>query len=139
MQHLPMLEAARRAFRSRICPVCPQRPHGSEKLPPTEPRSCEPQCSIFLNEEKLRDIAHASPIERHPDLELAIRNEICMCCTLDPSSGDFCGERLNRTCPLSVFGAQAIGILEGLVVAEEFAKRHAAAAVAGGADIPVCH
>jgi hypothetical protein len=123
MQHVPTIEAARRAFRATICPVCYVRPPGSEVLPPTIPRICEPTCALFLHVEKLKVIAEALPGQRPGDYELAIRNQICNQCCVQPTAGDYCEHRANRTCPLSCFSGEAVAILEGLVQAEDVAKR----------------
>ena len=123
MQHVPTIDAARRAFRATICPICQVRPPGSESLPPTVPRICEPTCALFLHTEKLKTIAEALPGERPGDYELAIRNQICNQCCVRPTAGDYCEHRANRTCPLSCFSGEAVAILEGLVKAEDVAKR----------------
>jgi hypothetical protein len=117
MQHIPTIDAAKRAFRAVICPHCPERPHGSEILGPTVPRSCEPNCSLFLQVDQLRRIATAP---NH--FEMQIREEICNRTCRRPTAGDFCAERLNGTCPLALFGREAISILSGLVAAEHIAQ-----------------
>jgi hypothetical protein len=122
MRHLPILESARRAFREAICPICAQRPHGSEALAPTVARSCEPTCALFLYLDKLKVIAEQPAAHWPPDYETAIRGEVCNHCLLRPSSGDYCAERFNCTCPLTRFAGQAIAILEGLTYAERTAK-----------------
>jgi hypothetical protein len=120
--HLPIIESARRAFREAICPICAQRPHGSEALPPTVARSCEPNCPLFLHLAKLKVVAEEPAAHWPPDYETAIRGEICNTCLLRETSGDFCAERLTCTCPLTRFAGQAIAILEGLTYAERAAK-----------------
>src|SRR5947209_753409 len=117
MQHVPTIDAARRAFRAVICPVCPQRPHRSESLPATVERPCEPDCPLFLQVENLKEIA-----ERPGHYEFQIRNRICNETCHRSTAGDYCGERLNGTCPLSCFAGQAVGILAGLVAAEQIAR-----------------
>ena len=117
MQHVPTLDAARRAFRAVICPHCPQRPHGSECLPSTFARSCESTCPVFVQVEQLRRIA-AQP--GHFDTQIC--EEICNRTCHEPTAGDFCSHRLNGTCPLACFGREAISILSGLVAAEQIAR-----------------
>jgi hypothetical protein len=126
MQHIPTIDAARRAFRAVICPVCPQRPPGSEVLPSTVARSCEPSCALFQHVEQLKQIAEQPRAARPVDYELHVRNEICHHCCHRPTAGDYCAERLNRSCPLSCFEGHAIAILTGLVTAEQIARERAA-------------
>src|SRR5437868_1911772 len=101
MQHVPMIESAKHAFRATICPICQVRPVGSEKLGPSIPRICEPTCAIFRYTDKLKTIAEAAPADRPLDYEHAIREQICNGCCVKPTAGDYCAHRLNRTCPLS--------------------------------------
>ena len=123
MQHTPLIESAKHAFRATICPVCQLRPPGSEALGPMVPRICEPTCSLFLHIGKLKEIAEAAPDDRPLDYELAIRNQICVGCCVKPTAGDYCAHRLNATCPLTCYAGHAVGILEGLVHAEAVARR----------------
>jgi hypothetical protein len=134
MQHVPTIEAARRAFRATICPVCHVRPPGSETLPPTTPRACEPTCAIFLHVEQLKQIAKTSAGDRPGSYELAILNQVCNRCCVQPTAGDYCQHRASRTCPLSCFSGEAVAILEGLVTAERTAKRRAEQAQKHGAE-----
>jgi hypothetical protein len=125
MQHVPTIDAARRAFRAVICPVCPQRPPGSEVLPSTIARSCEPSCALFEHIGKLKELAEHPRGSRTGDFELQVRNEICHQCCHRQTAGDYCAERLNRTCPLSCFEGQALAIFAGLVAAEQIARERA--------------
>ena len=122
MQHVPMIESAKRAFRATICPVCQLRPPGSEAMGPMVPRVCEPTCALFLHAGKLKEIAEAAPADRPLDYERAIRNQICIGCCVRPTAGDYCTHRLNSTCPLTSFAGHAVGIIEGLVHAAAVAQ-----------------
>src|SRR5262245_14548197 len=72
MQHVPTIDAAKRACRAVICPHCPQRPPGSEALPATFARACEPNCPVFVQVEQLRRIA-----TRPGHFDTQICEEIC--------------------------------------------------------------
>ena len=118
MQHLPPLEVARRILRASICPACYQRPPRSETLPPAFARSCEPHCALFEQVGALQEIAHGTEANASPvHLDVVIRNEICNKRCMHPTAGDYCGERLNGTCPLSRFAPQAIAVLQVLAEA----------------------
>ena len=129
MQHLPPLEVARRALRASICPACYQRPPHSESLPPAFARSCEPRCALFEQVAALQAIAHATEVDRSPArLDVLIRKQVCNNRCIHPTAGDYCGERLNATCPLSRFAPQAIAVLQVLAEAATHAKSVASAA-----------
>jgi hypothetical protein len=113
MQHLSQDELARRAVRAQICPKCCQRPPGSESLRPTEPRNCEPRCAIFLSLPTLQMLVTCRDSRLH-SVEQTMRNQVCNHCTLSPTAGDFCSESLARTCPLSRYALDVIGLLERL-------------------------
>ena len=129
MQHLPPLEVARRALRASICPACYQRPPHTETLPPAFARSCEPHCALFEQVGALQEIAHGAEVDSSPvHLDVVIRDEICDKRCMHPTAGDYCGERLNATCPLSRFAPQAIAVLQVLAEAATHAKHVTAAA-----------
>jgi hypothetical protein len=48
-------------------------------------------------------------------LERLVRDEVCQHCDAVPSAGDFCSDRLARTCPLSVQLADIVAVLESLL------------------------
>lgn len=114
MQNLPAPELAQRAIRSRICVQCWQRPAGSESLPPTQPRSCEPACPIFENLPSLHRIARAIKDDSIAPYEQAMRRMICEQCEASPDSGEFCGDRTTRSCPLSRYAGEVVDVLEHL-------------------------
>src|SRR5688572_3536183 len=132
MKHLAMLEMTKRAVRSRICTQCYQRPHGSEKLEASVPRECEPQCTIFMNLSRIAAAVFARATENRSGDDV-MRTLVCSECSACPSAGDFCSERLARTCPLSRYNSQLLTILEQLRdhhPDEAAAFRHAYAAIA---------
>ncbi len=113
MQHLSILEMAKRGARGKICPHCYQRPLHSETLPPEIARSCEPQCTLFIHMPKMATlVAEGATLACAAD-EI-VHTIICQTCRASPTAGDFCSDRLARTCPLSRYGAQLIEILERL-------------------------
>ena len=59
MQRRPTDDVLKRAIRAKVCPVCYQRPAGSESLADDVPRACEPLCPIFQNVPRLLDVARA--------------------------------------------------------------------------------
>lgn len=120
MQGLKDDVVARRALRARLCPTCRFRPAGSETLPPSVARACEPTCAIFVNLESLMRIADKPDWSR--DFERAITEQICQHCKLVESAGDYCADRFARTCPLSCYAPSVLEALEAL------AARHARAA-----------
>jgi hypothetical protein len=122
MQHIPMIESVRHAFRSTFCTICQLRPAHSEALGPMVARTCESTCSLFLHINKLNEIAEAGPGTHPGDYQLAIKNMICNGCCLKPTAGDYCVERLSCTCPLICFSAQAVTIIEGLLYAAGIAQ-----------------
>ena len=94
------------AFRQIICTKCVKRPAGSERLTPHDARSCEPECTIFINQEKLQQAALA-----HVHYETAIRNMVCQSCLKSVTAGDYCADNLVRSCPLSMYGGDAINTI----------------------------
>lgn len=113
MQHLTSIEIARRAVRSAVCPICPDRPAGSETADATTARVCEPECTIFLNLPKLIDLAgrydEDVTLTRY---ERAMREVVCQQCATSPTAGDFCSDRTVAACPLSRHAGDVITSLE---------------------------
>ena len=103
-----------RAVRASVCPICYQRPPGSEKLPNSEPRSCEPGCPIFFHLPALYRIAVHEDTSAPGALDQAVRNAICTGCHLAPTAGEQCVEFANRTCPLSRFSREVVELIEAL-------------------------
>lgn len=114
MQHKPTLELARRAARSQICPICYQRPAGSETLGPGVSRPCEPDCTIFLSLERLLAAMNSGPLPPAPDD--VMRQVVCPTCQASASAGDYCSEGMTRTCPLSRHSGQVLQLLESLAL-----------------------
>lgn len=115
MQRVLADQVIRRALRARICPTCPHRPEGSESLGPLVARSCEGTCTIFVNLEALKKIARDCRGDPLASFERIIQEGICQHCVASPSAGDYCIERFNRTCPLSVYAGQVLSIIESLL------------------------
>ena len=111
MKHLTMLDAAQRALRGVICTHCYQRPPKSETLDAATPRTCEPSCTIFTNLPQLMEVVWQHKTDGQGGEE-AMGSFVCPHCHAAPTSGDFCSERLARTCPLSRYGDQVLAILE---------------------------
>jgi hypothetical protein len=110
--HKNRFELAHLAIRARICTTCYQRPEGSEKMDSTEPRSCEPTCTIFLGLPRLVGATTHGPLDGSADE--AMQRLVCPTCHASASAGDYCTDRLDRTCPLSRCAAQVLQILEDL-------------------------
>ncbi len=108
------LDSIRRAVRGAVCPVCYQRPPGSETLPNNVARSCEGQCPIFCHLPKLYRITVRNDTSAPGALDKAVRETICEGCTLAPTAGEFCSEFANRTCPLSRFSGVVVLLMETL-------------------------
>jgi hypothetical protein len=112
MQHLPIIDVERRGLRAEVCPMCYQRPPGSEKLPATVARPCEGECTLFLFADKLTTLAARAQAEGGDvDWDRLIRDEICNKICHRPTAGDYCLERLNATCPMYRHAAQAAAVL----------------------------
>lgn len=112
MQHKAALELATMAIREKVCPICTHRPPHSETLPPTVARSCEPTCTIFLNlPQMLRAAGLADPAQSADDV---LREYVCPACHASVSAGDYCAEHVARTCPLSIYSAEVLNILQRL-------------------------
>ena len=99
MQHKSTIELTKAGLRARICTKCYQRPAGSESLDATIPRSCESICTIFVHLPQVVKAVVESAGELAPD-EI-MQSCVCPACTLSASAGEFCADRLTRTCPLS--------------------------------------
>jgi hypothetical protein len=110
--HKTRFELSKLAIRARICTQCYQRPLGSEHLDSTKPRTCEPTCTIFLGLPKLIGAVAHGPLDEPADD--AMQRLVCPTCHASASAGDFCVDRLDRTCPLSRYGADVIRVLEDL-------------------------
>ena len=128
MQNVPPLELMKRAVRARVCPQCSQRPPGSESLGPHVPRSCEPECTIFVHLPAIRDIAAQTNRPSLGPYEHAVRELICQTCEASPTAGDFCDGRSTRSCPLSRYLGDVIETLEAVN------QRHQTRPETAGAD-----
>jgi hypothetical protein len=124
MKHSAILDSAQRAVRSMVCTQCYQRPHGSEALDAATPRPCEPACTIFRNLDRLA-LAVFTGRSAGQFSDDVMRQHVCPECNGSPTAGDFCSERLARTCPLSRYSTQVVTILEQL-------RDHRAAEAASG-------
>jgi hypothetical protein len=109
-------EIMRRAVRSSVCPICRYRPPGSEALGPAFPRICESRCTLFENLEPLADIALDQHGNTRADYETEIVNNICLRCQAAPTAGDYCAERLARTCPLAIHALRALEVIEPIAI-----------------------
>jgi hypothetical protein len=112
MQHLPTLEVAQLAVRSKICTKCYQRPIGSETLGASVPRSCESRCTVFLGLGELLVAVRKAPADASPDQ--IMKKFVCPTCQVSASGGDFCAQGEMRSCPLSRYGGEVLQILEDL-------------------------
>lgn len=110
---LPM-HSILRAMRGTICPICYQRPYGTETLPNHVARSCEGGCPLFFHLPALYRIAVQHNTSEPGALEGAVRSTICAECSLAPSAGEQCAEFANRTCPLSRFSSEVVTLIEAL-------------------------
>jgi hypothetical protein len=114
MQYVEKLELFSRAIRSRICVTCYQRPAGSDDLPPDVARACHPKCPIFASLPKIVGAAVRFPRE-DVGADQLLREMVCQTCKLSPSAGDYCGESLARTCPLSRYGQDVLELLDRML------------------------
>ena len=113
MQHLPAHTVMQRTLRREICTQCHQRPSHSESLGPDVPRSCEPQCTIFIHLPKLHEIAERTHKPTLAPYEHAMRELICnTTCEQSPTAGDYCAERTTENCPLARYAGLVIDVLE---------------------------
>ena len=114
MQNLqpPSISLAEIAIRARICPKCYQRPVGSEELDALQARSCQQNCTIFQNLPKLTAALDVDTSRLDPDHVML--KFVCPTCHASTSAGEFCADRLARTCPLSRYAGEVLEILEDL-------------------------
>ena len=112
MVNHPKIEVARQALRQHVCLKCYMRPAGSEALPPTAARSCEPECPIFLSLPTLVRIDVQVKDETMGRYERAVRDLICQTCMATPTAGDYCVGQMTRSCPLSLYLREAIEALD---------------------------
>lgn len=107
------LAIAQKSLRSTVCPTCHRRQPENEQWPDvTQPRPCEPSCTIFINLPKLMRIAHNV---ESPDLgayEAAINELVCQNCKSSPTAGDYCADGQIRSCPLSRYSGDVVDVLE---------------------------
>ena len=103
-----------RAVRGTVCTMCYQRPPGSERLPNSVARACEPKCPLFIHMPELYRIAVHHNTDVPGALDQAVRQEICSGCHLAPTSGEECVEFADRTCPLSRYSAEVVALIETL-------------------------
>ena len=113
MVHLAKIEQIERGIRAGICTQCWQRPKGSEVLANTVPRDCEHDCTIFKNLPELVRITVKTD-ERTGSYENGIKNFVCQVCDASPTAGDYCTDGMARSCPLSRYGGQVIGLIAQL-------------------------
>ena len=112
MQYLARSEIQLRALRTNICRQCTDRPEGSETLPPSVARSCEPNCPIFINLEKLEKVIQQVDAPTMGPYELLVQDVVCQYCRQSPTAGDYCSERTTGHCPLTRNLQQVIDTLE---------------------------
>ena len=111
MQRRPTDDVLKRAIRAKVCPVCYQRPPGSEVLAADVPRECEPLCPIFVNVPRLINVARVCA-DAPVSYEESLKELICARCTLAPSSGEYCSEFNARTCPLSRHARDVLHLID---------------------------
>ena len=101
------------AVRARVCGACSQRPKGSEMWSAGVPRPCEDHCPIFLSLAGLIELSREPSATARPGAcDRRIEDRVCAGCSCAPTAGDFCAERLARTCPLSRYGTVVVETLE---------------------------
>ena len=115
MQHKPTLEVMQRGIRAEICPDCHLRPPGSETMRPSQPRSCEPQCTIFGNLHKLQQIADQYDDPTISSYQRAMNELICTECDANPTSGDYCSDRTTQYCPLARYAGSVVSVLQRVI------------------------
>ncbi|MEE9212235.1 MAG: hypothetical protein V3U29_06240, partial [Phycisphaeraceae bacterium] len=114
MQHLPTLDVMQRALRARVCPICFERPPGSESLGPNQPRTCEPECPVFQSLPTLKQIAEQINDPNIGPYERAVTELICQTCQTCPTAGDYCDARTTLNCPLRRYVFEIIDALEAV-------------------------
>jgi hypothetical protein len=118
MQRQPTADVLKRAIRAKICTACYQRPAGSESLSSEVPRDCEPLCPIFLNVPRLINVASVCA-DAPVSYESSLKELVCARCTLAPSSGEYCSEYNARTCPLSRYARDVLGLIQQIGLRRE--------------------
>jgi hypothetical protein len=113
MVHEKPSDVARAALRAGICTICYQRPRDAGPMTPSQPRVCEPTCTIFAFLDTLERIA-VSDNSKPGEFEHAMREQVCSRCTMSATAGDYCAEMEARTCPLSRYAPRVLEILEDL-------------------------
>ena len=115
MQHKPTLEVMQRAIRAEICPTCHLRPPGSETMRPSQPRNCEPQCTIFKSLPTLNQIVDQIDDETMIPYQHAMEELICLECDANPTSGDYCSDRTTQYCPLARYAGSVVSVLQRVI------------------------
>ncbi len=103
-----------RHLRETICTQCVFRPEGSDTLPGTVARSCEPGCQVFAYLPNLLRVALTVKSSSIAPYERACEDTICSKCESSPTHGDYCSERKTERCPLALYLGDAIGVIEGM-------------------------
>jgi hypothetical protein len=109
MPRKPLIELATCDIREKVCTRCYQRPKGSESQGPLVARSCEADCPIFISLPQLMGLA---AIPAGLSAESVMRESVCQTCECSASAGDYCADRLARTCPLSRYAGDVLEIVE---------------------------
>ena len=117
MQHLAAMEIEKRMVRATVCPICHQRPRGSESLPPSVQRPCESSCPILQHIDELFEIAVSESEAQQDNYESAIVARVCNRLCKRPDAGDYCMHRLNESCPLARYMGEIIAALQALSAA----------------------
>lgn len=115
LHYLPVLTEAQRAIRGSICPTCPSRTVRGDEANCRLPRACEANCTLALFLPQLLAIAARTDLSEPGAIDAAVRKRICQQCPYSPSAGDYCAERLTRTCPLSRHAERAVEVLEKVI------------------------
>lgn len=103
-----------RHLREAICVKCVFRPAGSDVLPGTMPRECEPKCQVFANVPQLIRVALGTRGSTMGPYERACQDLVCSQCQASPTHGDYCSERATERCPLAMYLADAVEVIEGM-------------------------
>ena len=105
MQHLPPIEVARRAPRVDLPRLLPAGRRTLKRCRPPSPDRAS-RAAPIRTIRRLQAIAHGAEADSSPvHLDVMIRDQVCNNRCTHPTAGDYCGERLNATCPLSRFHA----------------------------------
>jgi hypothetical protein len=105
------------AIRQRVCGLCFKRPVGSEVFGADLPRRCEKGCTIFQNLDAMRRVVADADGDPDFDAGMQIPMGVCRGCGLSATAGAYCHQRLNRACPLTVYGDRVARAIEPMVVA----------------------